>query len=287
MQKQIQLDYQTIYYKQSEVIINKLKERYKEDIQIGKKEAVMPDRPERNNKVGVKITLSLYNKYEVNCGVGMGIGFTIRKIGSYDTIIPEYYYTTSRKNLALDYSIDNMDVLEEKCRLLDEMIQNLENGANLNRIKWLKSLENQVTNEEKYSDLVFKQYAGKFNYESIYNKSKFLVEDTIKEYFESRVKDIKVEKVLPDLACVDNRIGLFVTATIDDKYELGCKVRDAIGFGIGKCGSEDVYVCEFEFLPGRPWGKEIGGCDKETIMKKLQRMDYIIKEHAAGRMELS
>ncbi len=131
MQKNKKLDYDTIYNGRAVEISKMIMSYYGEDIKLVSKKEVIPDRPERDNVVGVVYTYQLYKDYTIACGIQSGVRFTI--ILGENNYITEAKYMTWNKIKSLSYK-NGDEIVKEKLEIFNNVIQALRNGKEIEKV---------------------------------------------------------------------------------------------------------------------------------------------------------
>ncbi len=133
MQKNKELDYDTLYNGRGEEILKMVLQYFGNDIILLKKEAIIPDRPKRRNIVGVIFTLELYKDYIIICSVNRGISFMIKIISGETVNIDEIDYMTWGKAKELGFKVSN-EIVNEKLDIFNNVIQALRNGKKIVKV---------------------------------------------------------------------------------------------------------------------------------------------------------
>lgn len=133
MQQNKDLDYETLYYGKGEQILDLIKQHYGDNYQLLSKSEIAPDRPERDNKVGVKYKILIHNKYLIMCSVNLGVALMIESIEKQKVYISEVKYMTWDKLEKMSFKYDDEIVLE-KLEILDNVIESLEKGEEIKRV---------------------------------------------------------------------------------------------------------------------------------------------------------
>lgn len=128
-----ELDYNTIYNGKGEEIAKMIVLHFGKEIKFLSKEEVLPDRPDRDNVVGVKYKFVLNNNYVITCGINMGVSFMIESISGEPAYITEAKYMTWAKKKELAFKHDEVIVREKLC-ILENVIQMIENGEELRKV---------------------------------------------------------------------------------------------------------------------------------------------------------
>lgn len=125
-----ELDYDTIYNGTSEEIKSLIISYFGNNINILSKKEVLPDRPDRDNVVGVIYEFVLNKDYVITCGINMGVSFMIESISGQSVYITEAKYMTWAKKKELAFKHDEVTV-KEKLALLENVIRMIENGEEI------------------------------------------------------------------------------------------------------------------------------------------------------------
>lgn len=130
MQANKELDYDTIYNEKAEEVVKMIVLHFGKDIKFLSKKEVLPDRPERDNIVGVILKFELYENVTLNCGISTGNNITFEKDG---VIYSEVKYMTWNKAKSLGFKNDD-DTILEKIAIVDKAIQMKKNGEEIVKV---------------------------------------------------------------------------------------------------------------------------------------------------------
>ncbi len=133
MQKNEELDYDTLYNGRGEEILGMVLLYFGNDIKLLSKEEILPDRPERDNVVGVKYKFELHNDYIVRCTVNLGVSFMVETILGEKVYITEVKYMTWDMKKKLGFKTNNK-IVEEKLDIFNNVIQALRNGKEIVKV---------------------------------------------------------------------------------------------------------------------------------------------------------
>ncbi len=133
MQKSEILDYDTVYNGRGVEIAEKIMKYFENNIKKLEKEAIIPDRPERDNIVGVMYRFELYNSYIITCGIQNGTDLMVESILDEKVYISEARYMTWEKIKELGFST-NDEIVNEKLDIFNNVIQALRNGKEIVKV---------------------------------------------------------------------------------------------------------------------------------------------------------